>query len=193
MKRVFIYALSLTFLIPAAQAAEQGWPEELREVRKMVRSTVGDVAFDRVKVSRQGRVLDVSIKLKDLRPDIRTIAAQKAGDDDLFLATNLVAFFEPDIEISQDYALTPIADFFDYYFGFGVFNFGKKVKRPATIAVVGAEGQEFENFKKKYKINKNSVQLRFVETGVSAPGLYALLTQVGPWELTTYFCSSCLE
>lgn len=191
MKRALIWILALTFLIPAAQAADNGWPDDLSAVQRMVRSTVGDVPFDRVKVHRDGKVLDISIKLNHVSRQARAFAEEKAGDDDIFLATNLVAFFEPDLDVSQDYALTPIADFFDYYFGFGVFNFGKKIKRPATIAVTGFDGLEFENFKKKWKINKNSVQLRFLETGVSAPGLYELYTKVGPWELTTYFCSSC--
>lgn len=191
MKKTLISMLALAFLIPAAQAADNGWPDDLGDVQRMVRSTVGDVPFDRVQVKRQGKVLDISIKLNDVSRQARALVEQKAGDDDLFLATNLLAFFEPDIELSQDYAVTPVADFFDYYFGFAVFNFGKKVKRPATIEVTGADGQEFENFKKKYKVNKRSVQLRFVETGVSAPGLYELYTQVGPWELVTYFCSSC--
>jgi len=191
MKRALIWSLALSLLIPAAGAADNGWPDELAQIQKMVRSSVGDVPFDRVKVSRDGKVLDISIKLKDVSRQARALAEQKAGDESVFLASNLLAFFEPDLDVSQDYALTPAADFFEYYFGFGVFNFGNKLKRPATIAVTGANGLEFENFKKKYKINKNSVQLRFLETSVSASGLYELYTSVGPYELSTFFCSSC--
>ena len=168
-----------------------GWPDELGYVQRMVRSTVGNIPYNRVKVHRDGTTVDISIKLKNVGRQARAFAQRKADDDDVFLATNLLAFFKPDIDVSQDYDLTPNADFFDYYFGFGVFNFSSKIRRPATIRVTGANGVEFEKLKKRYTLRKKSVQLRFIESGVSDSGLYELFTKVGPWELVTYFCSSC--
>ena len=108
-----------------------------------------------------------------------------------FLATNIIELFTPDLEIVS-YDLVPL-DRIEYYFGFGVFNFGKKIKRRAEIRVVDSNGDvQFENTKKKYKLRKNSIQLRFLERGLSSgPGLYGLQTIVGPWELVTWFCASC--
>ncbi|MFQ5525659.1 MAG: hypothetical protein ACE5GX_05300 [Thermoanaerobaculia bacterium] len=192
MKRGLICALALVFLVPAVRAADNGWPAELGDVQRMVRASVGDVPYTRVKVQRGDGVIDVSIRLKNLPRQFRTMTRDRAGDEQVFLATNIVELFTPDLEIVS-YDLSPL-DFIDYYFGFGVFNFGKKIKREAIIEVRGANGQEFKNKKKKYKLRKNSVQLRFVERGLGAgSGLYLLFTQVGPWELLTYFCASCIS
>lgn len=191
MKRVVLGALALLLLVPAVQAADNGWPEDLGDIQRMVRANVGDVPYNRVKVKRGDGVIDVSIKLRNLPRQLRTVARDRADDDDVFLATNIVELFEPELEIVS-YDLIPL-DFIEYYFGFGVFNFGKKIKRKAEIRVATADGNvQFENRKKKYKLRKNSVQLRFLERAVSAgPGLYGLETIVGPWILTTWFCASC--
>lgn len=192
MKRALIFALALVVLAPAVQAAENGWPDEYRDIQKMVRASVGDVSYDRVKVRRSGKVVDVSIKLKNTPRQFRSFAEKRAGDDDVFLATNLVELFEPSLEFDTvSYDLLPVADILTYYFGFGVFNFDKKIKRKAEIRVIGGNGMEFENVKKKYKLNKRSIQLRFLERNVSGDGLYALETIVGPWQLVTYFCNGC--
>lgn len=192
MKRALIWTLAVAFLVPAAQSADRIWPDELADVQRMVRSTVGDIPYNRVRVRRNGDSIDVSIKLKSVSRQLRTMAREQASVDDVFIGSNINALFKPNIDLSQDYDLTPDADLLDYYFGFGVFNFGRKIKLPASIRVEGANGVEFKNTKKKYVLRNKSIQLRFFERGVSGPGLYALETIVGPWSLVTYFCSSCL-
>ena len=189
MRRALVWILAVSLLAPAVRAADNGWPDELGDIQRMVKASVGDIPYDKVKVKRQGDTIDIAIKLKHVPRQFRSMARQST-DDDLFLATNVVELFEPDLEIVS-YDLVPL-DFVEYYFGFALFNFGKKIKREAIIEVIGPNGTEFLSRKKRLKYPKNSIFLRFTEQPLSSgPGLYALYTKAGPWELTTYFCASC--
>ncbi len=190
MKRALACMVALTLLAGSAWGADRDWPGDMAEIEALVTSLVGEISYDRVKVRRDGDAIDVAIKLKNVPRQFRQTLQSRADDDDVFLATNIVDTFEPDLDFPQGYDLTP-NDLLDYYFGFGVFNFGSRIKREASIRVFGADGDEFQNTKKKYKLRKNRVQLRFLERGVSGPGLYGLETVVGPWSLVTYFCASC--
>lgn len=190
MNRALACAVAWTLLAGSAWGAERNWPDDMASIEALVTSFVGEIPYDRVKVRRDGNAIDVSIKLENVPRQFRQTLRSRAGDEDVFLATNIVDAFEPDLDFPQGYDLTP-NDFLDYYFGFGVFNFGSKIKREASIRVFGADGDEFQNTKKKYKLRKNRIQLRFLERGVSGPGLYGLETVVGQWSLVTYFCSSC--
>lgn len=189
MKRALAWILVLVFLVPGAWAADKGWPEELADVHALVKAKFGDVPFDRVKVRRDGKATEVSIKLKNIPRQFRTFARERAGDEDLFLATNFVELFEPDFDIFG-FDVFPRADLVSYYYGFVAFNFGKKIKRRAEINVIGAE-VDVVNIKKKLKLAKRSATVRWVEDKVSEPGLYALYTELGPYDLTNFFCSSC--
>ncbi|MCP4200498.1 MAG: hypothetical protein GY769_01025 [bacterium] len=191
MKRALVWTLALVFLVPAAWAADNGWPADLADVEALVASKMSPVPYDRVKVRRSNGVIDVSIKLKNLPRQLRTLARQRT-EDDVFLGGPVVELFEPSLEFDiVSFDLLPIADRVSYYFGFTVFNFGRKIKLPASIAVNSGAGQEFENKKKKYPIKKNRLQLRFIERTVDGPGLHELAITVGPWEQLSYFCVSC--
>jgi hypothetical protein len=188
----------MAFLIPAAQAADNGWPEELAKVHSMVKANFGDVAFDRVTVNREGNVTDVSIKLKNIPAKFRDSArarsqkntGAKAGDDDLYLATSFVELLEPDFDVFG-FDVFPIADLFTYYYGFVAFNFGKKIKRYAEISVADADSVDVQNIKKKLKIKKSTAHVRFVEDTVEDEGLYVLYVELGPYANDNYFCVGC--
>jgi len=190
MRKFLVSILPLLFLVPAAQAADKGWPDDMADVHAMVKAKFGNIAFNRVKVERDGKATQVSIKLKHIPRQFRAVAEKQAGDESLFLATAFVELFEPDFDIFG-FDLFPIADFVTYYYGFVAFNFDKPIKRYAEISVFGADFLEVQNIKKKLKLKKNSVLFRWVEGTVSAPGLYVLYTELGPYSLENYFCSSC--
>lgn len=198
MKRALIPILALAFLIPAAHAADNGWPEDLAKVHSVVKANFGDIAFDRVTVRREGKVTDVSIKLKNLPPRYRALIRSKAdaknnvkaGDEDLYLATSFAELFEPDFD-SFGFDVFPIADFFSYYYGFVAFNFGKTIKRYAEISVADADSIDIQNTKKKLKIKKNRAHVRWVEDTVEEEGLYVLYVELGPYFNDNYFCVGC--
>ncbi len=191
MKRALVWMLALVFLVPTAWAADSGWPEDLADVEALVAGKIGPVSYDRVKVRRSDSVVDVSIKLKNLPRQLRTLTRQRT-EDDVFLGGPVIELFEPSLEFDiVSFDLLPIADIVSYYFGFTVFNFDRTIKLPASIVVNSGAGQEFANKKKKYKIKKNRLQLRFVERTVDGSGLHELAITVGPWEQLSYFCVSC--
>lgn len=190
MKRALVFALALTILAAPASAANNGWPEDLAEVQRLVKSKFGEVPYDRVKVKRDGNLLDISIKLKNVPPKFRRLARQSAGDDDLFLATNFVESFEPNFD-TFEFNVFPNAHFRDHYFGFVAFNFSKKIKRRAEITVTDGDKVHVQAVKKKQKYKKRSVHILSVEDTVDDEGLYLLYTEAGPWNLQTYFCAGC--
>ncbi len=191
MKRALIWTLALVFLAPTVRAADSGWPAELSKVHGIVKANFGDIPFHRVKVRREGNVTDVSIKLKSVPRQFRSAARKQAGNDDLFLATNFLEFFEPDFDTFSFNVFPGLADFFDYYYGFVALNFGKTIKRRAEITVTDGDSVDVQNVKKKLKLKKNTAHVRFVEDVLQEPGLYLLYTEVGPYSMSNFFCTDC--
>lgn len=191
MKKIATAALALALFAGSAWANDE-WPEDLAGIERLVQATVGDISYRQVEVRQKGRVVEVSIGLDDIPSQFRTARLDRQADESqVFLATNFVQL-EQGGAIAE-FSLMPInAHLVDYYFGFFVFNFGKGVKLPVEIVVIGndSEKTELKYRKKKFKVKKKALTLRAVKGQVSAPGFYALQTVLGDSSLSTYFCNS---
>lgn len=192
MQRTAAWLLALAFLGGPGRA-QDAWPRDMAQIEALVRSAVGGVSFERVKVRRHGKAVEVSIGLESLPQRFVSKARRNVNGESVFLATNFVQLFMDDPDVAEFHLMPDNAHLVDHFFGMWVFNFGKRVKLPAEISVIGQEdqGQEIRNRKKKFKVNKKTLTLRVVEGQVSGPGFYALQTVVGPHSLTTYFCNGC--
>ncbi len=205
MTRASAWILAILLLAPAARGAEGEWPESLAGVRAVVRAAAGDVPYNRVKVRRFGNELEISIKLARIPDQIRALQSARAmkpgadaadGETDVFLATNIVDFFEPDLVEDDDvvlFDLTPSANLLTHHFGFVAFNFGNKTKLPAEITVrnVTDVKPEISNRRKKVKLAARSLIVRCVEGFVADEGIYELSTKLGSYEVLSYFCVGC--
>lgn len=188
-----ILVLTLLAFLTGPARAQDEWPGEFARVEELVQSVVGDIPYDRVEIRRKGKVTDVSISLENIPAQFRSTAGNRADVDQVFLATNVVQPFMGEPEIVEFSLLPDNAHLIDHFFGFWVFNFGKRVKLPVEIRVIGQDGQgtEVKFTRKRFKVKKKALSMRFVEGQVSTPGLYALQTILGPYSLTTYFCNNC--
>ena len=197
MKRTAAWILVMSLLAPAAwpaQLNDQEWPADMERVQTIVAKAVGKVSYDRVKVRRSGNEIEVSIKLKNLPRHFRTQIQERATEDEVFLATNIVELLEPDFSTDiMGFNLTPVADLLTYFYGYAVFNFGNKIKLRKEISVreLGDEVPEIEKVKKRQKLKKQTLSLHFVEDTVEGDGFYELFTKIGPWEKLSYFCVGC--
>lgn len=190
MKKTLICTFVFLLVAPIASAADQGWPEEMKDVERIVKAKFGDIPYNRVKVRREGNATEVSIKLKNIPRQFRDIPRQEAADEDVYLMTAFNELFEPDFDIFG-FDTFPVNNLLTYYYGWVALNTGKTIKRNSEITVVGPDGIEVQNIKKRTKIKKNRAFFRWVEATVSGTGIHLLHTEYGPWTLDNYMCTGC--
>jgi len=195
MKRTLAWTLVLIVLAPASWAGEVEWPDNMARVQTMVQRAVGDIPYDRAEVRQTGDETYVSIKLEDLPHQLRALANQTATEDQVYLAIAVVELFEPDFSDNDimSFDLTPSADILSYFYGYAVYNFGKKIKLRSVIKVrnVADAEPEIEKVKKRLKLKPKTLNLVFVEREVKGKGLYELSTSIGKWQMLSYFCVGC--
>jgi len=195
MKTTLAWILVSIALVHASWASEMEWPDDMARVRTMVQKAVGDIPYNRVKVRQTADETYVSIKLENLPRRLRAPANEAATEEDVYLAIAVVELFEPDFSDSDimSFDLTPSADILSYFYGYAVYNFGKKIKLRSVIKVrnVADAEPEIEKVKKRLKLKPKTLNLVFVERDVKGKGLYELSTSIGKWQMLSYFCVGC--
>ncbi len=195
MKTTLAWILVSIALVHASWASEMEWPDDMARVRTMVQKAVGDIPYNRVKVRQTADETYVSIKLENLPRRLRTPANEAATEEDVYLAIAVVELFEPDFsdEDIMSFDLTPSADILSHFYGYAVYNFGKKIKLRSVIKVrnVADAEPEIEKIKKRLKLKPKTLNLVFVERKVKGKGLYELCTSIGKWQILSYFCVGC--